>query len=211
MSTSNPDPTPSQSPITPPSVSTQPLTPMSSNPHLPTVNSVDHGERYWLILQKNIEWLRFSETKSAIILSSYGILFTIFYTNADDVFKSIVPIGTITVLVIIFSLLSIASIVYAFLTLRPRLKNTGNSILYFGHIAANYSNAASYKKAAHSILDDEDQYTNHLTEQIYSISKIARDKYQCTGTSMWLFFFSIGILVIAVTIYFLQNFNNPVK
>ncbi|WP_116977639.1 Pycsar system effector family protein [Chitinophaga silvatica] len=166
----------------------------------------DHGERYWLILQNNIEWLRFSETKASIILTSYGVLFTIFYTNANSVFASLTNSTTTLTFVVLFGSLSLISIIAAILAVRPRLRNRNpTSILYFRHIQEKYTSASEYKRAAHSILDDEDKYTDHLTEQIHSIAKVTNSKYICTGISVWCFGISLLILVTAVIIYFISN------
>lgn len=182
-----------------------------TNPQNP-VQTADHGERYWLILQNNVEWLRFAETKASIILTCYGVLFTIFYTNAGDVFTSVQHPGAIRVFVILFALASLTSIVAAFLAVRPRLKNNNpTSILYFRHIQKQFQNPAAYKLATHIILDDEDKYTDHLTEQIHSIAKVTNSKYVCTGVSVWAFGISLAILVIAVITYFTVNIQIPGK
>ena len=51
--------------------------------------------------------------------------------------------------------------------------NNPTSILYFQHIHKQFQKATAYKQAAHLILNDEDKYTDHLTEQTHSISKVA--------------------------------------
>jgi len=189
----------------------QPQTSLPAQQLLP-LPTVDHGERYWLILQNNVEWLRFSETKASIVLTSYGVLFTIIYTNAVAVFSSIKHPGAVRCFVVLFSLVSLASIISAFLTVRPRLKNSNpTSILYFRHIFKKYKTAADYKQAAHVILDDQDQYTSHLTEQIHSISKVANSKYVCAGIAVWAFAASLVLLVITVLIYVNSNLTIPTK
>jgi len=60
----------------------------SQNP--PTTVQVDEqSARYWEILQHNIEWLRFSETKEALILTVFGIILTIVYTNSTAIFLNV--------------------------------------------------------------------------------------------------------------------------
>jgi len=179
---------------------------------LNAVPTVDHGERYWLILQNIVDWLRFSETKASVILTSYGVLFTIFYTNAAAVFSSIKHPGAVRALVIMFGIACLASIVAAFLTIRPRLRNNNpTSILYFRHIQKKYKTAAEYKRAAHAILDSEDQYTDHLTEQIHTISRVADAKYVCAGLAIWAFGVSLVLLVVTVIVYININLSIPVK
>lgn len=191
--------------------STTNATPAGANPQNP-VQTADHGERYWLILQNNIEWLRFAEAKASIILTCYGVLFTIFYTNANDIFKSVEHPGITLVFVILFAISSLTSIVAAFLAVRPRLKNSNpTSILYFRHINKKFDTPAAYKQAAHANLDDEGRYTDHLTEQIHSISKVADSKYVCTGISVWALGVSLALLVLAVITYFINSIQTVAK
>lgn len=196
----NPDPnTPGQHPSLPAQQQLRPPT-------------IEHGERYWRILQNNVEWLRFSETKASIILTSYGVLFTIIYTNAVAVFSSINHPGAVRWFVVLFGTASLTSIVSAFLTIRPRLRNTNpTSILYFRHIFKKYQTASAYKQAAHLILDDENLYTDHLTEQIHTISKVANSKYVCAGIAVWAFAISLALLVITVLIYVNSSLTIPTK
>jgi hypothetical protein len=92
------------------------------------------------------------------------------------------------------------------MAIKPRLDNDGgNSILYFRNIKANYTDSAAYKAAAHTILDDESKYTDHLTEQIHTLSGIADRKYVFVGKAVWAFVISLAILVITVIIYVLKK------
>ncbi len=175
-------------------------TPAGTTPQNP-VQTADHGERYWLILQNNVEWVRFSDSKAGLILSTYGVLFTIIYTNAKDVFTAIKDSQGISILVWIFGISALASIGCAFWAVRPRLKAPGDSILYFKHIFENNIDAAAYKAKAQPILDDEIRYTDHLTQQIWSLSKVATNKYNWTSYSIYGFIISIVILVLLVLIY----------
>jgi hypothetical protein len=212
----NPNIPPNVTPVTPaPAVPTPPapaLNPAPANQQLSAISTVDHGERYWLILQNIVDWLRFSETKASIILTSYGVLFTIFYANAVAVFSSVRHPGAVRVFVILFGIASLSSIIAAFLTIRPRLSNNNpTSILYFRHIQKKYKTAKEYKQAAHAILDSEDQYTDHLTEQIHTISKVADSKYVCAGLAIWAFGVSLVLLVITVVTYVSVNLLMPAK
>jgi len=43
-------------------------------------------EELWKILLKNIEWIKFSDTKAVFLLTIYGVLLTIVYSNSGKVY-----------------------------------------------------------------------------------------------------------------------------
>lgn len=164
----------------------------------------DHAERYWQILQNNAEWTRFSDSKAGLILTTYGVLFTIIYTNASAVFTAVKdsPFSYFTVGA--FVIASMASVGFAFVAVRPRLENKEKiSVIYFQHIA-NHEDASAYKKHAGPILDDPEQYTDHLAGQIYALSKVASNKYYWTSLSIYAFMVSLGALLLTVGIYIIK-------
>lgn len=162
----------------------------------------EHHDRYWQILQYNIDWLRFSETKATVILTVYGIILTIAYTNANSVFDAIAKSNFLLIMTLIYAMLTIASVIFSFLAINPTLKNLNpNSILYFGHISNSFQDAASYKIHTKSILDDNDRYTDQLADQIYINSKIAWKKYLRVTWSLRLFFCSLIIVLLSLSIY----------
>ncbi|TFF37707.1 Pycsar system effector family protein [Mucilaginibacter psychrotolerans] len=164
-----------------------------------------HSDRYWQILQLNIEWLRFSETKATLVLTVYGVIFTMAYANASSVFTSLSGSGWLLFLVFFYGALSLTSIVFAFLCVNPALKNKNSkSIIYFGHIKKDVSEA-TYKRRAHSVIDDEEKFTDEITEQIHVISKIAWKKYRSVGWALRFFIGSLIILIVSVFLYLLHN------
>jgi len=173
------------------------------------MSTAKHNERYWQILQFNIEWLRFSETKATLVLTVYGILLTIIYTNSTSVFTSIQESGAIFYMVLIYSATIVASIVFAFLCISPRLKNTNNnsnkSIIYFGVISSKFPDKSAYKTLAKSVLNDEEDFGDHIIDQIYTISKIASKKYYHVTWAMRLFIASLIWLILILVIYLFKN------
>ncbi|MDN5285042.1 MAG: hypothetical protein JWR38_1316 [Mucilaginibacter sp.] len=167
-----------------------------------------HNDRYWEILQLNIEWLRFSETKATLILTVYGVLLTLIYTNASSVFESLKTSIALLVMILIYGGLALASIVLAFLCINPILKNKNpNSIIYFGHISKKFRNKAEYQVHAKAILDDEDKYSEQITEQIYIISKVAWNKYAKVTWSLRLFIASLTWLLITLLVYLITFYS----
>ncbi|TRW27111.1 hypothetical protein FMM05_00220 [Flavobacterium zepuense] len=164
-----------------------------------------HSEKYWEILQLNIEWLRFSETKATLVLTVYGIIFTIAYSNSSSVFDAVKSSGWLLFLIFLYGAFSLTSVVFAFLSVNPVLRNdTSTSIIYFGHIYKDLSKAA-YKTRAQAIIDDEDKLTDEITEQIHVISKIAWLKYRSVGWSLRFFIGSLVILILSVFSYLINN------
>jgi hypothetical protein len=169
-------------------------------------NLGSHDERYWQILQYNIDWLRFSETKATVILTVYGILLTITYTNAGPVFQAIKDSTFLFWTTLIYGALTILSVVCAFLSINPSLKNINpNSILYFGHISKKFQDASTYKTHAKSVLDNDDTYTDQIAEQIYINSTIAWKKYRLVTWSLRLFFGSLLTVIISMIVYLLKE------
>ena len=41
-------------------------------------------EEYWKILSNTNDWIKYSDTKATILLTLYGVLLTIVYTNAEE-------------------------------------------------------------------------------------------------------------------------------
>jgi hypothetical protein len=167
-----------------------------------------HNERYWQILQLNIDWLRFSETKATLILTVYGVLFTITYTNSSAVFESIKGSSLILLFVLMYAGFALASIVLAFLCVNPTLKNKNpNSIIYFGHISKKFKTVKAYQDYAKVVLNDENSYSDQITEQIVVISKVAWKKYARVTWSLRLFIASLTILLIILLIYLVKSLN----
>lgn len=164
-----------------------------------------HSEKYWQILQLNIEWLRFSETKATLVLTVYGIIFTIAYSNSTAVFSSLTSSIWLLALMFLYGALSLTSIAFAFLCVNPILKNnSASSIIYFGHISKDLSRT-EYKRRAQAIIDDEDKLTDEITEQIHVISRIAWIKYRSVGWSLRFFIGSLIVLIFTVFSYLIQH------
>jgi hypothetical protein len=176
----------------------------------PSVVRVENpSARYWEILQINIDWLRFSESKAGIILTVYGVIFTLGYTNATSVFKSMEQSGFLIFLIFTYGILSLISIGFCFACLNPNLKNEEeeSSIIYFGHISKTHKKYKEYKAYAQSILDNEDKFTDQITEQIFVNSALAWKKYKHVSWALRLFVLSLVILMIALFTYLSTSLN----
>lgn len=159
-------------------------------------------QEYWNILGNINDWIKYSDTKATILLTLYGVIITIIYSNSTDVLSGITNSNwtlTFSIIVVIFSLLSI---VFAFLCINPQLKNENpNSIIYFGHIQKKFQNANDYLSSSLEIIENENSYQKELAEQIHTNSRIAWKKFSNVTWSLRFFFGTLIFMLFSVLIY----------
>ena len=162
-------------------------------------------EEYWKILNKTTDWIKFSDTKAIVVLTVYGIIITIIYSNSKVVYEYLSNSTFSVILSIIVAILSFLSVLFSFLAINPRLKNTNaDSIIFFGHIQEKNKDYSEYYLNSQQILSDENEYRKQIAEQVYVNSKIAWKKFKNVSYSIRCFFFSIVILIVILTEYFLS-------
>lgn len=154
-------------------------------------------EELWKIYERNCDWIKFSDTKAGILLTIYGIIITIIYSNSSDLYlvlnQSKILVFTSTVV----GITSIISVSFSFLCINPRLKNTNiKSNIFFGTITKNHLNLKSFKESLkkHKLKED-------LQEQVYTTSKIADKKFKNITWSIRFFVLSLFILIINIIIH----------
>ncbi|QLG12036.1 hypothetical protein HLB42_15535 [Deinococcus sp. D7000] len=151
------------------------------------------------------QYIKFADTKAASLLSLntalmvfIGAVFAISSLNNSSWTIYFVIASLIAVI------LSAISILFALTCLRPALNTSGRtSLTYFGAIAS-YINQDEYKKALDHIVQDEREYLQTLTDQIWSISKIANRKHLSIQSSILylrfsLVFYTFGVLGILIS------------
>lgn len=160
------------------------------------------NDKYWNILQQNNEWLRYSETKASILLTVYGIIITIIYSNAKEVYEAINESNLLLITSIIFGIVSIISIYFSFKCINPRLKNDNpTSIIYFGHISKKNKNYEDYLQYSKAIINNDDKFCEQVAEQIFVNSGIAWKKFVNVTWSIRLFILSVVMLIVSIAIY----------
>jgi hypothetical protein len=163
------------------------------------------SEEYWKILNSINEWIRFSDIKAGAILSIYGVLLTVIYSNSKQVFELLNSNNCILILAIIATLSSIASVIFSFLTLNPTLKNKNpHSILFFGHVQEKFDEFENYNEHAVQVIQDKDRYRNQLAEQVFTNSKISWRKFKFISWSIRFFMATISVLILTVAIYLIN-------
>ena len=155
-------------------------------------------ESYWRIYQEISEWIKYSDTKAGILVTIYGVMYTIIFTNPDTLKSCFSSSNGIVLFSVIFGILSIISIFYAFKCLNPRLKSEkSKSAIFFGYIA-QIKHYKEYMKYSEKVFDDSKNTTEHLTEQIHVNSQIAWKKFKNVTISIRFFFASIAALIFII-------------
>jgi predicted PurR-regulated permease PerM len=160
-------------------------------------------EEYWKILNKTTDWIKHSDTKAVVVLTVYGIIITIIYSNSKEILEHLNNSSFSVVLTLLAAILGLISVLFSFLTINPRLKNpNSNSIIYFGHIQEKHKTFNDFYEHSQGVLSDENKYEKQLAEQVYVNSKIAWRKFKNVTYSIRLFFVSISILLVILITYF---------
>ncbi|MDP3314141.1 Pycsar system effector family protein [Lutibacter sp.] len=159
-------------------------------------------QEYWNILGNINDWIKYSDTKATILLTLYGVLITIIYSNSTDVLIGLNKSNWILGFSIISMIFSLISIIFSFLCINPRLKNENpNSIIYFGHIKEKFKNSDEYSIHSSNILSSDESYLKELTEQIHTNSSIAWKKFSNVTWSIRFFFGVLICLIFSILIY----------
>jgi len=165
-------------------------------------NNNNKIQEYWSILSNINDWIKYSDTKATIILTLYGVILTIIYSNANDVLIGINNSYWILSLSILTALFSVLSIIFSFLCINPRLKNsTPNSIIYFGDIHTKFKNSTDYFEASSGFLSKPINYSKELAEQIYTNSNIAWKKFSNVTYSLRFFFCALICMFFSILTY----------
>ncbi|MEQ8628499.1 Pycsar system effector family protein [Ekhidna sp.] len=163
---------------------------------------MDNQEFYWRTLMKNVEWIKFSEAKAIFLLTLYGVIITIIYSNSKDIYTAFQSSGSLVFLTVLAVLMSCGSLIYCFLALNPVLKNNDpSSIIYFGHIRSKFKSSEEYRLHAEEVLKNEEQFIQNITEQIFQTSKIAWRKFKFISIGLRFFIAAIGFLIIEIGAY----------
>ncbi len=165
----------------------------------------DIHEDYWKTLQLNLDWVKFSDQKAGVIMSVYGIILTLIYSNSTSISTAIASSNFQIFIVVLICICSTISIVLSFLCLNPQLKNENpQSMIYFGHIATKNSKYEDYIIHSKSIVEDEIKIAEQIAEQIFVNSTVAWKKFQNVTWSFRFFFISLIRILFSLILYFIQ-------
>lgn len=159
-------------------------------------------EFYWHSLNKTHDHIKFSDAKAALLLSFYGIILSLFFTQSSNLISMALEGSNIKITLLVLSgLFSLCSIYFAFNVINPRLKNpTSRSIIYFGDIHRKFESAEEYYEFGQRRFEDPDEVFRDLSDQVYVNSTIAYKKFFYVAWALR--FFVAGLVSFLVMGYF---------
>jgi hypothetical protein len=164
------------------------------------LSTYEKYEQYWHILKNNQEMIRFSEVKAGIVISVYGVLFSVLLNSVTLIKEKVMDgPGYLLVFLVIFIAVTLMSLYYAFKCFRPRFENKNpTSVIYFGDIVSDFTEYKLYHTYLEKIVVDDNEMSVQLAEQIHTNSSIATKKFQAVSMSIKLLFADIFLLILLV-------------
>lgn len=166
------------------------------------LSTYEKYEQYWQILKNNQEMIRFSEVKAGLVISVYGILFSVMLNDSTWIRDQIADWPWLLfVLAGVLLAVILVSMFYAFKCFRPRFENKNpTSVIYFGDIVSDFKEYKSYHAFLEKIVIDDFEMSVQLAEQIHTNSSIATRKFQAVSKSVKLMLIAIYVLILFVTV-----------
>lgn len=163
-------------------------------------------ENFWYILETNLNWIKYSDAKATGILTIYGLLITIAFTNLNSILNLVGDNIFYITLSIIAGITSLLAIVYGFKSMSPRIvREDYSSIIFFGSVVKNHSSMDDFRKHCHQVLDSKVGLDDDLAGQIYINAKIAQQKFKDVSTSLRFLMISMGALLTQIVVYIFNN------
>ena len=161
---------------------------------------MDSDEVLWNTYSTVNEWIRFSDTKAALILAFYGAVGAFSIPGIIDHMRLINDYAVLQILLALGIAISIISTLLSLIALAPTLrikdiKNKNHSLLYFQAISDNFNDSSEYSKSIEEMLSNESESHRQVSEQIWANSKVASKKYMAVTWSVW---FLIGSITIGI-------------
>ncbi|MDX1477280.1 MAG: DUF5706 domain-containing protein [Saprospiraceae bacterium] len=157
-------------------------------------------EQYWAILRNNQEMIRFSEVKAGLVISIFGILFSIILNSVGKIQASVAEWTVVQMgILFVFIVTTLISMLYAFRCFIPRFENKNpTSVIYFGDIVSDFTEYKAYHAFLEKIVIDDAEMSVQLAEQIHTNSTIATRKMKAVNTAMRMMMVSVALLIILV-------------
>lgn len=157
---------------------------------------VDH---YWGSINYVFSLIKASEIKAGLILSFYGILMNLIYSNLGTVIKTAsedhlplyIPLS-------LWAFFTVASIFFSIKCFMPRMETKyKKNVFFFKDIISQYGNIREFARTFYEISLDEVELFDQLGQQIYVNSKIADLKFRSVNRSIH--FLAISLLMLLIT------------
>ena len=168
-----------------------------------TLSTYEKYEQYWAILKNNQEMIRFSEVKAGLVISIFGILFSLILNSATWIRAEIESWSMIQIAILgLFIFVTLISLYYAFRCFIPRFENKNpTSIIYFGDIVSDFGEYKEYHEFLEKTVIDDAQMSVQLAEQIHTNSRIATKKMQAVNMAMR--FMMVGVVMLILLVGFI--------
>ena len=180
---------------------------MQHTPLPPTHNQLHADstvEQYWKILQYNVEFVKFFDTKATIIITTYGLIITFICSTAEVSYITLMQNKVLFGLTVLSTVSALLAVFFAFRCLNPRLiKLNSQTVIFFGHIA-NHKNYPEFDEKLEMILSETELYKKQLSEQIFTNSKIAYGKFLNIAYSMRFSLAALGFLLVELVFWLVQ-------
>ncbi|MDG3546260.1 Pycsar system effector family protein [Methanobacterium formicicum] len=161
----------------------------------------DNINSLWNIYNTVNEWIKFSDTKAAVVLATNGVILSLFFSNIFNYIKIEQLTILIIILIIIGTTAGLFSIIFAILCLVPNTNNYKlKSLIFFGDIAKFESPEKYSDEVGKKLFND---LKRQISQEIWINSRIASNKYDNVSYSIKLLLISILFLIMPFVIKFL--------
>jgi hypothetical protein len=166
------------------------------------LSTFEKYEQYWHILHNSQEMIRFPEVKAGLVISVYGILFSVMLNSSTWIRESMDGWPVVVFVIIgFFVTATLISLYFAFKCFRPRFENKNpTSIIYFGDIVSDFKEYMAYHSFLEKTVIDDVEMSVQLAEQIHTNSSIARRKFQAVSKAIKVLFVSVFLLILLVAV-----------
>lgn len=169
-----------------------------------TEELVDH---YWGSINYVFSLIKASEIKAGLILSFYGILLNIIYSNIVTVLEKDDNSWLLYGLIISWVVCTIISIYYSIKCFIPKIEDSyDRNIFFFGDIISKFGTIREFSQTFYDISLTEEELFDHLGQQIFINSKISAYKFKCVNRAIRFLAFGLVVLFLAIICYLATEF-----
>lgn len=165
---------------------------------------VDH---YWGSVNYVFSLIKASEIKAGLILSFYGILLNVAYSNIATVLQKDSTTWLLYTLIIFWVCSTVISIYYCIRCFIPKIENKYDpNIFFFGDIISKFGTIKEFSQTFYNISLTEEELFDHLGQQIFINSKISAYKFNCVNHAIRFLAISLAILFAVGICYVVTEF-----
>lgn len=158
-------------------------------------------EILWRIYATINEWIKFSDTKAAVILGTDGVIAGIILTNFVTIRSMLYKYPGFYILFSAGALAILLSVYFTVRCLNPTLDvGEADSLIYFAHISKKFKTSHEYSKEVNKIFNEDSKIEEQINDQIWANSKVAWKKYTAVVWATRLSFILALLIIITVVI-----------